>query len=109
MSKRLDKALDLSPVDKEGTSFALVPAEEKEPREDSTEAEQIQNDFDDGRESMHELLATQEAAIEEMVEIAKQSQHPTAYATLNSMIKNAAEMRKDILTLHSKKKNLLRD
>lgn len=109
MSKRLDKALDLTSINKEGTSFALVPAEDEEPRKDDTEVEQIQNDFDDGRDAMHELLDTMEGAIGEMVEIAKQSQHPTAYSTLNSMIKNAAEMRKDILSLHSKKKHLLKD
>ena len=108
MSKKLDKALDLVPINKEDSNFVLIPTDDQHDiLQEKSEEEQIKDDFEIGRESFHDLIEKGHEAIDEMIEIAKQSQHPAAYATLNQMLKNMAEMHKDLLTIHGKKQKLL--
>jgi len=110
MSKELEKALDLQP-DEDGTYRVPTIKEDKEiiETDDNTDAEKIENDFDLGRDSLHDLIEKSEEVIEDMMSIARQSQHPTAYATLNQMLKTQADLHKDLMSMHSKKKNLLKN
>jgi hypothetical protein len=107
MTDKIEKTLDLAPTNEEGTHFALPAVANDKPIESSSDKEKIEDDFDQGRESLHELIQKGHDAIEDMLQIAKQSQHPTAYSTLNSMLKTMADMHKDLMTMHKQKKNLL--
>lgn len=107
MTDKINKTLDLAPLDDDATKFALPAVAEDKPIESGSDKEQIEDDFDQGRESLHELIRKGHDAIEDMMQVAKQSQHPTAYSTLNSMLKTMADMHKDLLIMHKQKKNLL--
>lgn len=61
------------------------------------------NDFITGRETLLNLLATGKDALEDVVLIAKQSQHPRAYEVLTSLLKTVADLSKDLVSLQIKK------
>lgn len=102
MSKDIDNYLDLGPDGNEPKKVPMVIENKK----NSGEEAQIEADFNKGRDSMYDLIEVGEDAITEMMNIAKQSQHPTAFSTLNSMLKTVADMHKDLLNIQGKRQKL---
>ena len=47
-----------------------------------------QNDYEYSRETYYELLEKGKDALDTMVEVARESEHPRAYEVLSGMIKN---------------------
>lgn len=70
-----------------------------EPRED-------RNDYETSREGLHELLGKTMTAINDLMGVARQSQHPRAFEVLNQLIKTAAETNEQLLDIAKKKKDL---
>lgn len=100
MSEEINKALDLAPLDVD-TEKALIVYEAKETGDSLT------NDIDYARDNVYELIGTSKQAIEEMLDVAKQSQQPRAYEVLNTMIKTLSEINKDLLEMQKVKKSLV--
>ncbi len=94
MSDELRKALDLSPVNTNNQT--LVP--------DS----QVEDDFDFARKNLYDVIGKSQEALEDMIDVARQSQHPRAYEVLNQMLKNVADISKDLIDLQKKKKDLIK-
>lgn len=69
-------------------------------------SDEVNDDFDYARRNMHDVIDMSNQAMGEMLELAKQSQHPRAFEVLNQMFKAATEMNKDLLDLQKKKKEL---
>jgi hypothetical protein len=55
---------------------------------------------------MRELITNGNRAITELASVANQSESPRAYEVLATMMKNLAEMNKDLLELQKRKKEL---
>ena len=62
------------------------------------------NDFEFTRQVYHDLINKQSNAIEEMMEVARNTEHPRAFEVLSQMIKHAADVNGDLLAMHKKKK-----
>ena len=95
MSDELRKALDLAPVER--ISEIIDPS-----------TQQVEDDFDYARKNLYEVIGKSQEALEDMIDVARQSQHPRAYEVLNQMIKNVADISKDLLDLQKKKKDLIK-
>jgi hypothetical protein len=67
----------------------------------------VEVDSDIARENLKELLETGNKAIEELAVVARDSQHPRAYEVMAGMLKNLADMNKDLLEIQKKKKDLM--
>ena len=65
------------------------------------------DDFEYTRQIYHELIAKGTDALDDMAEVARQSEHPRAFEVLATMIKSVADVNGDLISLHNKKKNLL--
>jgi hypothetical protein len=68
--------------------------------------EQKDNDLDFARENLYDAVVKSQAAVEDMIAIAQQSQHPKAYEVLNSLIKTFADVSSGIADLQLKKQRL---
>jgi len=95
MSDELRKALDLAPI--ENTSLTVTPVNKE-----------VEEDFDYARRNLYDVIGKSQEALEDMIDVARQSQHPRAYEVLNQMIKNVADISKDLLDLQKKKKDLIK-
>lgn len=91
MSRGLRKALDINPDD--GREVVQV--------------DQSVNDFDFARSNMLELIGKGQEALEDMIDLARQSQDPKAYNVLNNLLKNTAEINRELVDLHKTKKEPL--
>lgn len=95
MSDELRKALDLAPI--ENTSLTVTSVNHE-----------VEEDFDYARKNLYDVIGKSQEALEDMIDVARQSQHPRAYEVLNQMIKNVADISKDLLDLQKKKKDLIK-
>jgi len=98
MTKQIDDALGLR----------TVPAiyEEKDNLPALGE-EQGEEDVDQAREGLYNALEMSKQAVQDMVNIAQQSQHPKAYEVLNSAIKTMADISMGLAELQIKKKRIV--
>jgi hypothetical protein len=90
----ISDALNLTPLNQE-----LLPAE-KSINIDSD------SDFELARHNIRAILDKGNYALDELISVASQSQHPRAYEVLSTMIKTLADTNKDLLTIAKTKKEL---
>lgn len=101
MSKYLDNALGLNPLAQFNDSKDLVPIVPQ------TDSEQIEEDVGLARENLSNAIELSQTAVQDMLAIAQQSQHPKAYEVLNSMIKTFADLNMGLVDLQAKKTKLI--
>ena len=67
---------------------------------------EIDNDTKYVRQNFYDLIEKGHSAIDELLAVADQSQHPRAYEVLATMIKTMGDMNNDLLGMHEKKQKL---
>ena len=85
-------ALGIPPQEVVPANKSLVPVA-------NTANTDLDNDYSFARQNLYDVLTKGTAALEELVEIAKQSQHPRAYEVLATMIKNLGDTNDKLLAL----------
>jgi hypothetical protein len=98
MTKQLDDALGLN-------SVPVIYDDEKE-NLPAVVSEQADNDIDQARDGLYDALSLSQQAVQDMLAIAQQSQHPKAYEILNSSIKTMADISMGLADLQLKKQRL---
>lgn len=98
MTKQLDDALGLN-------SVPAVYEDEKE-NLPAVVSEQADDDVDTARAGLYDALSLSQQAVQDMLAIAQQSQHPKAYEILNSSIKTMADISMGLADLQLKKQRL---
>lgn len=73
-----------------------------------TEWEQASGDFDVARDAIISALETSQGALEDLVQIAKGSQHPRAFEVVAKLVDTIRDTSKDLLDIHQKKKELIK-
>ena len=63
-------------------------------------------DYNYARENYYNLIERNQDAIEEMLEIAKQSEHPRSFEVVGQLIKAGLEANESLMKLHKTKKEL---
>lgn len=101
MSKYLDNALGLNPMAQFDEQKSNLPAVIQ------TDNEQVEEDIEQVRENLTNAIDLSQTAVQDMLSIAQQSQHPKAYEVLNSMIKTYADISMGLVDLQAKKAKLV--
>ena len=98
---RIDEILEIT---------SLVPTEEIKPEPPARIIPKTGKDDDIdyiyARENYYNLIERNQDAVEEMLEIAKQSEHPRAFEVVGQLIKSGLDANKELMTLHKTKKEL---
>ena len=102
-SERLDQSMtelfDLPPpVMVESVPPLVVPVEDEDPT--------MQSDAAFARKNIRALIQQGSSAMRELLQVAKLSEHPRAYEVAAAMLKNLAELNKDLLEVHQRQKKL---
>lgn len=66
----------------------------------------IDNDFEYARQTYHDILAKGSSALDDMMEVARSTEHPRAFEVLSTMMKTLADVNGNLLDLHKKKKDI---
>jgi len=92
----LDNALGLTPYKPEKQSPTLVQTENVDTV-----------DFDHARSTLYDVLEETKSAVDEMIGIASQSQHPKSYEVLNGILKTMADVSMNLVDLDIKRRKVL--
>lgn len=95
--KKLNKILNIEPDD----TRQFLPMVQSKP-EDST----VQDDFEYARENLMDVIGKGQEALFDLMDVARQSQHPRAYEVLSNLMNTMVGASKDLLELQAKKKKL---
>tara|TARA_Y100000310_G_C20566816_1_gene755903 strand:- start:520 stop:933 length:414 start_codon:yes stop_codon:yes gene_type:complete len=99
---RIDEILEIT---------SLVPTSELKPEtlprvKPKIDGKDDDIDYNYARENYYNLIERNQDAIEEMLEIAKQSEHPRAFEVVGQLIKSGLDANKELMGLHKTKKEL---
>ncbi len=103
MDDKLSEVFDLEPIEYTQISPRM---DDIVPTPKGTQEQYIENDFDHVRGNIKELLSTGRSALYDMIEVAKQSEHPRAYEVVGTLMKQLADMNQQLLDAHSQKQKL---
>ena len=66
----------------------------------------MQSDAAFARKNIRSLIQQGSSAMQELLQVAKLSEHPRAYEVAAAMLKNLADLNKDLLEVHQRQKKL---
>ena len=102
MGKLEDKVNDILGIKEESTPVAELMVQEKKvpvPREEDPKKDDIDNDYKYSRENYYNLIERGQDAIQGILDVAKEGQHPRAYEVTAQLLKNVGELNKDLMEL----------
>ena len=73
------------------------------------EEKEIQDDYEFSRRTYKDLVDKSNSAIDGMMELALQSEHPRAFEVLSIMLKNTSDMTDKLMSLQKNKKELKKE
>ena len=98
LNNKISEALNTDPIE-------INPVVEVQP-EEVVPTNQVEEDADFARSNMRTLIAKGNQAMDQLLAVAKESEHPRAYEVAATLIKSLADMNKDLLDLQKKRKDL---
>ena len=108
MSKLEEKVNEILGIDKQEPKKELVKQEFKPavPRKEDNKKEDVDNDYKYSRENYYNLIERGQDAIQGILDIANESQHPRAYEVAGNLIKQVADTVDKLQDLQGKLKTL---
>lgn len=98
INDKLSEVLEIEPIVLEEPKNELVTKE--------TDSADVDSDFLFARENLKNLIKKGSSAIDSILFVAKESEHPRAYEVASNFLKNLSEMNKDLLELQKQKKDI---
>jgi hypothetical protein len=93
LNEKLSEVLDVEPINYQNTEII----EAKTP---------IEDDADFARQNIRSLIEKGNTAMDNLLLVANASEHPRAYEVAAGLIKNLADLNKDLLEIQKRKKDL---
>jgi len=93
LNQTLSEVLDVDPIG----STELLPA---------TPVTKVDDDADFARENIRTLIEKGNLAVDGILHVAKESEHPRAYEVAANLIKNLSDLNKDLMEIQKRKKDL---
>lgn len=101
LNEKLSEVLDVEPIITESTELEVI--DKKEVIEiDSI----VQADADFARTNIRSLIEKGNTAIDDILHVAKESEHPRAYEVAANFIKTISDLNKDLMQIQKTKKDL---
>ena len=94
LNEKLSEVLDLEPI--ETTATEIVPVTNTV----------VNDDADFARQNIRELIEKGSLAVDGILNVAKESEHPRAYEVAATLIKNLSDLNKDLMEIQKRKKDL---
>jgi hypothetical protein len=93
LNATLSEVLDVEPID----STEILPA---------TPVTKVDDDADFARDNIRTLIEKGNLAVDGILHVAKESEHPRAYEVAANLIKNLSDLNKDLMEIQKRKKDL---
>ena len=105
MNKKISEALNIEePAEFEIVPEPVRPVPEVLPVVDMKTA--VEDDANFARSNIRSLIEKGNKAMDQLLTVAKESEHPRAYEVAAGLIKNLSDLNKDLLELQKKRRDL---
>lgn len=74
----------------------------------SDSSDNVRNDYEYSRQTYYDLVEKGKDALDMMIEVARESEHPRAYEVLAGLIKNTSDVNDKLMDLNKKQRDLLK-
>ena len=71
-----------------------------------SDSDRSQTDYEYSRDTLYDLIQKGRNALEDMIEVARESEHPRAFEVLSGLIKNVADVNDKLMDLNKKHKDI---
>ena len=92
IDSKLEDILDVSSVIRKETKLVKIPTQE----------DQMVNDYKYGRETLYNLVERGQDAIDGILDLCKETEHPRAYEVAGQLIKTVGDTAEKLLDLQKK-------
>ena len=92
---KISESLGIEPIEGE-----LIEPEKKELVKASADSEQ---DYEYARDNFYNIIETGTEALQQMLDVAKASEHPRAYEVVSTLMKTLVDANKDLVAMGDKK------
>ncbi len=92
----ISNSLGLDPIDQSGRLTSVLPALKAEKNDD----------YEYARRNLYDVIEKGNNALEDIMDVAKQSESPRAYEVVTNLIKTMVDANKDLLQLAKTRKEL---
>lgn len=99
---KLSEIFEIEPM-KDSTDIIDLPSNQSEA---SLENDKVKFDVDAVRTNLYAILAKGGDALEDAIEVAKNSEHPRAFEVVGGLMKTLSDINHQILDIHAKEKDL---
>ena len=106
MSKIDDKLNEVLGIAEETNELEVIQNEKKELTISAPEDKDPDIDFETGRKNLYNLLDKGNEAIDGILSLAKEGEHPRAYEVAGQLIKTVSEVSQNLLDLQDKLKKI---
>jgi hypothetical protein len=100
INQNLSEIFDVEPLEVKPKETQVVEVVEASQNDDA------EADFAFARKNVKDLIKQGSAAVGNILEVAKASEHPRAYEVAATMLKTMADMNKDLLDMQKKRQDL---
>jgi hypothetical protein len=94
LNQTLSEVLDVEPIDSKPMTQLIA-------------VNNIDDDAEFARQNIRELIQKGNDAVEGILHVAKESEHPRAYEVAANLIKNLSDLNKDLMEIQKRKKDLV--
>ena len=71
--------------------------------------ENVENDYEYSKRTYYDLIEKGQNALDDMIDVARNLEHPRAYEVLSGMIKNVSDVNDRLMDLNKKKKDFYKN
>ena len=108
---KLNEALNIAAAMGDAENDQIISTTQDFQTEENTELvipqdKDVEIDFDTGRENLYNMLKKGNDAIDGILALAKEGEHPRAYEVAGQLIKTVADVSKDLMAMQEKLKKL---
>ena len=107
LNENLSNVFDMIPIDQKEKKTNVVPVGKKE---DSINSMNLETDLTDAyqqtKDNLQDLIDQGKEAMEEILEIAKQGQHPRAFEVYGTLLKNVVDANKELLAVQKQMREM---
>jgi hypothetical protein len=98
--KKLSELFDVDPI---ATNVEIVSSTEVVPVKSE---DVVETDTEYARRNIRDLIDKGSIAVDNLLQVSKESEHPRAYEVVAGLMKTMADLNKDLLELQKRKKDL---
>ena len=98
--KKLSELFDVDPI---ATNVEIISSTEVVPVKSE---DVVETDTEYARRNIRDLIDKGSVAVDNLLQVSKESEHPRAYEVVAGLMKTMADLNKDLLELQKRKKDL---